>query len=136
MKTDVFRAFLEFLYTGHVTLDLNIALDLLILSNRFRVMRLLSWCEYSMSKVVEKAIEQSIAKSELDIIGLLLLAQKHNANQLAGFLLHFISTNYGPMQRRKEWVLLKGKLTTCAPSLSLARFCLLLGRYPLGFEHL
>jgi len=111
-KKPVFESFLEYLYTDHVGFQDKHALDLLMLSNRFGVSRLLSWCEYRMSKIVEKACTQQIEKSNFDVIGLLLLAQKHNAKQLSGFCLHFISTNYAPLSRRKEFGLLEGENKT------------------------
>lgn len=37
------------------------------------------------------------------MIGLLHLAQRHHAPQLANFCLHFISSNYQPMKKRAEF---------------------------------
>ncbi|ETO20429.1 hypothetical protein RFI_16788, partial [Reticulomyxa filosa] len=108
VKKPVFESFLQYLYSDHAEFEDKHALDLLMLSNRFRVSRLLSWCEYRMSKVVEKACTEKIEKSNFDVIGLLLLAQKHNARQLSDFCLHFISTNYAPLRKRKEFELLQG----------------------------
>ena len=39
---------------------------------------------------------------------MLILVQQHHGNQLADFLLHFISSNYGPMKKRKEFAQLEG----------------------------
>ena len=107
VKSSVFETFLKFLYTSHADFDDLLTLELLILSDRFRVERLLTWCEYRMSKIVEKACENQIEKSSMDVIGLLLISQKYNAKQLESFLLHFISTNYVAMKKRKEFKLLK-----------------------------
>merc|ERR1712154_281409 len=49
-----------------------------------------------------------IERADLDIIDLLLKAQKYKAKQLEKFLLHFICTNYVPMSKKKEYQLLKG----------------------------
>ena len=57
--------FLEFLYTDHAHIDDDIVMELLEFSNRVRETRLLSWCEYLMSKVIERAVEQSIEKAGL-----------------------------------------------------------------------
>ena len=78
--------FLEFLYTDHAQIDDDIVMELLSFSNKMRETRLISWCEYLMSKVIERAVEQSIEKADLDIIGLLLTAQRHN-----GMLTIFLS---------------------------------------------
>merc|ERR1712113_599715 len=61
-----------------------------------------------MTKGIERAVEQSIEKADLDIIGLLLASQRYNAKQLEEFLFHFIGTNYVPMSKKKEFKLLKG----------------------------
>eukprot|EP01084_Bolivina_argentea_P285492 489596_1 len=108
VKAKTFGVFLEYLYTDHAQIDDDIVMDLLQFSNLMRESRLISWCEYLMSKVIERAVEQSIQKADLDIIGLLLIAQKHNAKQLEKFLLHFICTNYVPMRKKEEFKLLKG----------------------------
>jgi len=108
VRSKTFGVFLEFLYTDHAQIDDDIVMELLEFSNKMRETRLISWCEYLMSKVIERAVEQSIEKADLDIIGLLLAAQRYNAKQLEEFLFHFISTNYVPMSKKKEFKLLKG----------------------------
>merc|ERR1719273_2778464 len=108
VRSKTFGVFLEFLYTDHAQIDDDIVMELLEFSNKMRETRLISWCEYMMTKVIERAVEQSIEKADLDIIGLLLAAQRYNAKQLEEFLFHFISTNYVPMSKKKEFKLLKG----------------------------
>ena len=108
IRSKTFGAFLEYLYTDHAKIDDDIVMPLLEFSNLMRESRLISWCEYLMTKTIERAVEQSIENADLDIIGLLLTAQRHNAKQLEKFLLHFICTNYVPMRKKKEYSLLKG----------------------------
>ena len=62
-------------------------------ANRFGVKRLVTLLELFLSKKVEKSTDKSTRKSDFDVIGLLLTAQTHNANQLANFCLHFISSS-------------------------------------------
>merc|ERR1712228_19355 len=113
VKSKTFGVFLEYLYTDHAPLndqnedDIDY-MDLLKFSYFMRERRLISWCEYLMSKVIEKAVEQSIERADIDIIDLLIKAQKFNAKQLEKFLLHFICTNYVPMRKKKSYALLKG----------------------------
>jgi hypothetical protein len=45
-------------------------------------------------------------QADIDVIGLLLFAQRHNAHQLAAFCLHFIAKSYGPFSKRPEFSLL------------------------------
>lgn len=54
-----------------------------------------------VSKQVEKKTAQEVVKAEIDVIGILLVAQTHNAKQLAAFCLHYISTNFRLMQKRE-----------------------------------
>ena len=44
-----------------------------------------------------------LSQANFDIIGLLAHAQRHGANQLADFCLHFIASNYQPMSKRAEF---------------------------------
>jgi Rho family protein len=53
--------------------------------------------------MVEVATKDRIEKAEIDIIGLLAIAQGNNAPQLSNFLLHFLSTNFQTMKKRPEW---------------------------------
>jgi len=59
--------------------------------------------------MIEKETAKSVDKADIDVIGILYGAQTCNANQLAGFCLHFLSVNYGPMKKRKEWETLEGE---------------------------
>jgi len=104
-----FLALVEFFYTEHSPISDVDPLKLLALAHHLGVPRLVTLCELHMSKVIERAVQDGIAKADVDVIGILVHAQAHNAQQLAAFCLHFISTNYGPMQNRPEWGLLKGE---------------------------
>ncbi|CAF1620758.1 unnamed protein product, partial [Didymodactylos carnosus] len=104
-----FLALLEYLYSDHAPIENSDGIGILKLAHRFGVSRLVTLCELYVSKSVEVSIERGILKSAMNVIGLLLDAQKHNANQLADFCLHFISQNYEPMSKRSEWNLLTGR---------------------------
>ncbi|GAM24261.1 hypothetical protein SAMD00019534_074360 [Acytostelium subglobosum LB1] len=101
--SDNFKAVLEYLYTAHAPIEEGDSVGILVLANRFGLSRLVSLCELYISKEIEKATEVGIFRSELDIIGLLICAKAHNAEQLSKFCLHFISSNYQPMRKRKEF---------------------------------
>ncbi|KAF2074608.1 hypothetical protein CYY_004078 [Polysphondylium violaceum] len=107
MSSDVsyecFMSILEYLYTAHAPIEDHDSIGILVLANRFDLKRLVSLCELYISKEIEKATTIGIFRSELDIIGLLICAQTHNAAQLTKFCLHFIASNFQPMSRRKEY---------------------------------
>jgi len=110
MSADVtyecFMSVLEYLYTAHAPIEDHDSIGILVLANRFDLKRLVSLCELYISKEIEKATTIGIFRSELDIIGLLVCAQNHNAAQLTKFCLHFIASNFQPMSRRKEYATL------------------------------
>jgi Ras-related C3 botulinum toxin substrate 1 len=116
--SELFRIVLKFLYTERATLYSNNARDkandldpikLLLLSDRFQLQRLVSLCELAITKLVERETTNSIAHANINVIGLLLLAQRCNANQLADFCSHFISQNYQIMKNRPEFKELSGE---------------------------
>eukprot|EP00808_Paulinella_micropora_P000646 g79814.t1 len=102
-------ALLEYLYTDHAPIQDVDACALLALADRFDCPRLVSLCGLNISKRIEKAISQSLEKADIDVVGILELAQRHHADSLAAFCLHFISTNYGPMSARPEFKRLSGE---------------------------
>ena len=106
---DAYMALFEYMYTAHAPITDNNVVSLMILANQYGMSRLVTLCELYITKLIEKATVDGIAKADVDIIGLLLCAQTHNAAQLAQFCLHFISTNYQPMKQRKEFELLEGE---------------------------
>jgi len=98
------KAFLEFIYSDHAPIqDSGDSVGVMKLAHEYELQRLISLCELYISKEVEVATTDGIENAQIDIIGLLELAQAHNANQLAAFCLHFISSNYEPMKKRREW---------------------------------
>ena len=64
-----FLAFLEYLYTGHAPINQGNVIDMLALSNRYVMPRLMVLCELYISKEVERATAESIAQADIDVIG-------------------------------------------------------------------
>ncbi|XP_078615509.1 rho-related protein racA-like isoform X1 [Branchiostoma floridae x Branchiostoma japonicum] len=108
-STDVFLALLEYLYTDHAPIEDVGPLDILPLADQYGQTRLISMCELYMTKDVDRDTRESIEKSSTDVIGLLVMAQMHNAPQLSSWCLHFISTNYTAISKRPEFSLLQGE---------------------------
>jgi len=100
---DNFLALLEYLYTDHAPIEEGDSMGILELANEYCIDRLITLCELYISKEVDRAIANGIEKAEINVVGLLLDSQHHNAPQLAQFCLHFISTNFLPMKKRKEF---------------------------------
>jgi len=106
---EAFSAFLKYIYSDHSPiLECEDSVGILVLANEFGLTRLITLCELYITKQVEVATANDITKADIDVIGLLLLSQIHNAPQLEKFCLHFISSNYQPMKKRQEWSKLKG----------------------------
>lgn len=106
---DNFSALLEYMYTDHAPIEEGDSMGILALANEYCVERLITLCELYISKEVDRAVAGRIEKADIDVVGLLLDAQQHNAPQLAQFLLHFIATNYQPMKKRKEFENVQGE---------------------------
>ena len=62
-----------------------------------------------MSKLIDKAVQDSVTHADIDVVGILELAERHHADSLAGFCRHFIATNYEPMSKRPEFKRLQGR---------------------------
>jgi len=105
---EAYTALFEYMYTAHAPINDANVVSLMILANQYGLTRLVTLCELYITKLIEKATIDGIANADIDIIGLMLCAQTHNAPQLAQFCLHFISTNYQPMSKRAEFALLEG----------------------------
>mmetsp|Transcript_4984 Transcript_4984/g.15132 ORF Transcript_4984/g.15132 Transcript_4984/m.15132 type:complete len:442 (-) Transcript_4984:269-1594(-) len=104
----VAMAILEFVYRDHVdfgsgTLATVDPIVLLQHAHAFGLKRLVTLCELQITKLVDRAVADSIRDADVDVIGLLNTASTHGATQLEAWCLHFVSTNYGPMSERKEW---------------------------------
>eukprot|EP01112_Ceratiomyxa_fruticulosa_P020444 TRINITY_DN6959_c0_g1_i1.p1 TRINITY_DN6959_c0_g1~~TRINITY_DN6959_c0_g1_i1.p1 ORF type:complete len:599 (-),score=138.92 TRINITY_DN6959_c0_g1_i1:147-1943(-) len=104
---DTFSAALEYIYTDHSPIEDSDMGELIVLANRIGLSRLVTLCELYISKAVDKAVADGIAKAiekrDIDILGLLPLSQMHNAPQLETFMKHFISTNYLPLFKVAEF---------------------------------
>lgn len=107
-NSESFLAFLEYLYTDHSPIEETDSVGLLVLADEYGQTRLQNLCELYITKEVDKHVTKNIEKSDIDIIGLLLTSQGHNAVQLSDWCLHFISSNYLAFQNRKEFSLLTG----------------------------
>merc|ERR1712000_120955 len=83
--------------------------ELLQLAYQYKMNRLTTLCELYISKTIEKETTEGIERAKIDVIGILNLANRCNARQLAAFCLHFISSNYGPMSQRPEFAELSRK---------------------------
>uniref|UniRef100_A0A6B2KZ06 RING-type E3 ubiquitin transferase n=1 Tax=Arcella intermedia TaxID=1963864 RepID=A0A6B2KZ06_9EUKA len=106
---EAFGAFLQFLYSDHCPIQENEdSIGILTLANTYSLSRLISLCELYISKQVEVATANDITKAPIDVIGILIASQLYGAKQLEAFCMHFISSNYQPMQKRPEWDNLKG----------------------------
>ena len=62
-------AFLEYLYTDHSPIEEGDSLGVLELSNKYVMPRLMMLCELYISKEVERATTESIAKADVDVVG-------------------------------------------------------------------
>jgi len=110
VSQEAYSAFLKYIYTDHCPIEESPdSIGILELANRFNLPRLTTLCELKITKQIEVATADDIAKADIDIIGILLASQLHSAKQLEGFCLHFISSNYQPMKNRVEWVKLEGE---------------------------
>eukprot|EP01113_Clastostelium_recurvatum_P017139 TRINITY_DN2004_c0_g1_i1.p1 TRINITY_DN2004_c0_g1~~TRINITY_DN2004_c0_g1_i1.p1 ORF type:complete len:614 (+),score=151.93 TRINITY_DN2004_c0_g1_i1:176-1843(+) len=105
--SDTFLAALQYIYTDHAPIEDSDMGELIVLANRLGLTRLITLCELYISKAVDHAvadgIKKAIEKGEIDIIGLLPLAQLYNAPQLEAFMKHFLSTNFQPIKDRNEY---------------------------------
>jgi len=107
---EAFGAFLQFLYSDHCPIQENEdSIGILTLAHTYSLTRLVSLCELYITKQVEVATANDITKAPIDVIGILIASQLYGAKQLEAFCMHFISSNYQPMQKRAEWDNLQGE---------------------------
>ena len=69
VRLDTFLAFLEYLYTDHSPIENSDSVGILELANQYVMPRLSALCELYISKYVERATSDSIAQSDVNIIG-------------------------------------------------------------------
>lgn len=60
---------LEYLYTDHAPIESTDSVGLMILADQFGLTRLVSLCELYITKEVERAVTDQIAKADIDVIG-------------------------------------------------------------------
>ena len=98
---------------------------IMAMADQYCVNRLKALCELHIGEMVEKTSEESVAK--LNVVGkcnmigysnysnksffldLLHCAQLHNANQLSGFLLHCVASNFEIFEKTEEFQKLTGE---------------------------
>lgn len=98
-----FNAVIEFIYTDHCDIDECDPIALLRVAYSLGATRLVTLCELYITKWIDRNVINQIEKSEIDVCGILAVAEECKAAQLVAFCLHFISSNYGPMSRRPEF---------------------------------
>ncbi|XP_062609744.1 rho-related protein racA-like [Saccostrea cucullata] len=108
VTSECFLALLEYLYTDHAPIEEGDSVGIMVLADEYCQKRLINLCELYITKEVDRNVSKQIEKSEIDVIGLLLTSQLHNAEQLSNWCLHFISSNYIAFEKRKEFPLLTG----------------------------
>ncbi|XP_071477627.1 rho-related protein racA-like [Diadema antillarum] len=106
---ECFMAVMEYLYTDHSPIEEGDAVGILVAAERFDQTRLKNLCELYITKEVDRSVTDCIEKADIDVIGLLLTSQFHNAKQLADWCLHFISSNYLAFEKRSEFGQLEGE---------------------------
>ena len=74
-EVDIFLAFLEYLYSDHAPIEDGDSVGLLQMADRYNVPRLVNLCELYITKEVDRAVSKNIEKSDIDVIGLLLISQ-------------------------------------------------------------
>lgn len=105
------RLALSYVYSGFAPIEDTRADDeaiplscLLSIASHLRLTRLVALTELSVSKHIDRAVTVSIVRAPVAFVDLLNHAQSLGASQLADFLLHFIASNYRPMEQRvAEW---------------------------------
>ena len=93
---------LEFLYTDHVDFASVDPSELLVLADNMMVARLVTLCELAIITSIDRQIEDTIEKSDLDLVGMIEMAGLYHAPQLEAWLLHFMASNYGPVKKRGD----------------------------------
>ncbi|XP_064634886.1 rho-related protein racA-like [Lineus longissimus] len=98
-----FLALIEYLYTDHAPIESGDSVGLLVAADRYFLSRLKNLCELHITKEVDESVVEKIENLKIDVIGIFHGAQQYNAEQLANWCLHFISTNYIAFATRPEF---------------------------------
>lgn len=91
----VFVDLLEFTCCGSASsLVANDAVELLQLADRYNMPILRRQCEHSISVELMRTAWERVLRSDIDVVGLLITAERHNAKQLSMFLRYFIAAHF------------------------------------------
>lgn len=75
-ESRLFLAMLEYIYTDHTPpLEDTDVVSLMVLADRYGISRLVNLCEIFITKIVDKSCRKSIEKSDIDVIGLLIMSR-------------------------------------------------------------
>ncbi|XP_028408756.1 rho-related BTB domain-containing protein 1-like [Dendronephthya gigantea] len=99
-----FLGFLQYLYTDDVNFERHNPIEVLKVANQFCSARLISLCEVCLEKKMETSLASTRKKSDKvgDLIELIVIAQTHNAHQLASKYLYYIAINFEEFKKKKE----------------------------------
>ena len=86
---ECFQALLEYLYTDHAPIEDGDSVGILTMADRYGQERLKNLCELYITKEVDRAVRDRIAKADIDVIGLLLGAQVRTFESLSVRLIRF-----------------------------------------------
>ncbi|XP_063424563.1 rho-related protein racA-like [Mytilus trossulus] len=100
---DSFLSLLEFLYTDHAPIHDTNCFELLVIADKYGVLKLVNYCEIHIINMLDKLTKSSSDYAVQDIIDALLTAQAYNAEQLTRWCLHTISTNYDTFQDTEQF---------------------------------
>eukprot|EP00054_Salpingoeca_dolichothecata_P025527 m.179382 g.179382 ORF g.179382 m.179382 type:complete len:665 (-) comp25388_c0_seq1:140-2134(-) len=114
MHADVFSCLLEYFYCTKFPFEkcegVPDSLEtVLCVGSRFGNPRLVSSASFLLSKKVERACETNIERSQVSVVNLLLMAERHQADQLLAFCRHFIASNFIAFENRPDFQLLEGE---------------------------
>jgi hypothetical protein len=97
MRYDVFMAVLEYLYTDYVTIPADLAIPLLIASERYLLPRLKSLCEETIFRGINHE----------NAVHILLQSHLHNANSLKNICLSYVVDNMAVLRSKPQFQALK-----------------------------
>ncbi|XP_066567802.1 rho-related BTB domain-containing protein 3 [Amia ocellicauda] len=104
---ETFLSYLEYIYTDACCPDsLQQAMSLLVFADMYQLTRLQHLCEACVCKYLESMPSRKLLTTSLNIVTLLRRAQRHNSQQLATWLLHFIASNFLIFKQRDDFLYL------------------------------